>query len=152
MKRFALALFSVFAFFVMTAVTPGGRSHDIYVNGKFLISSYSVDGKEAVAFDDLAKLVGASNLAIRSGRVMSSPPNEARGTTRLQIKKALALGNVFSSNGRQWIATPDFLKQIGGGAASAQFTRLGPGAALQIRLYDCPDVRCCPECGIAFRF
>ncbi len=152
MKRFVMTLFCAFAFFVMTAVTPVGRSHDIYVNGKFLISSYSVDGKEAVAFDDFAKLVGPANLAIRNGKVMSSPPNEARSSTRLQIRKAVALGNVFSSNGKQWIATSDFLKQIGGGGASAQFNQLGPGAALQIRLYDCPDVHCCPDCGIGFRF
>lgn len=147
MKQLA---FCALALIVMTAPTAVEKSHDIYVNGHFLISSYKIGGKQFVALDDLSKLLGG-RLAINGGKAaMSSPPGEFRGHG-LFVRKAGILGNVVSLNGRNWIATSDFLHQIGG-AASVSLDRLGAGAPLQIRLFDCPDVRCCPDCGIAVRF
>jgi hypothetical protein len=163
MKRLVLAVFCLFALFLMTAPTAVEKSRDIYVNGKFLITSYSVGGQQVVAFEDLTKLVaGAGNLTINGGKVvthkpiakagvMGQPPQGARTGAALKIKNAVALGNVISSNGRQWLAVSDLLKQVGG-MQEVPTDRLAAGAAIQLRVFDCPDVHCCPDCGIGVRF
>jgi hypothetical protein len=158
MKRLGVAVFCLFAFLVMTAATAAERSRDIYVNGKFLISSYNVDGKHVVAFNDLAKLVaGAGTLTIDGGKVKTVVPQTQRAMgsvlpkeNRLKIKNAVVLGNVFSNGGQQWILLADLVKQLGGKQA-VPTSRLGAGVPIQIRVFDCPDVQCCPDCGIAIR-
>lgn len=143
MKR---ALFALFAIAAMTAPTAVEKSHDIYVNGHFLISSYNIGGKQFVALDDVSKLLGG-HLAINGGRAVANP-FPARG---FFVRKHAVIGNVVTLNGRNWLPTSDLLHQIGG-VASVPLDRLGPNAALQIAVFDCPDVRCCPDCGIAVRF
>ena len=167
MKRLGSAVFCLFAFFLMTAPTAVERSRDVYVNGKFLISSYNVNGNQAVAFNDLARLVaGAGNLTINGGKVMTVLPQTQHSTARvlpqentgpaarnaalLKVKNAVALGSVFSSGGQQWLLLADLVTQLGGTQALPT-NRLGDGVPIQIRVFDCPDVRCCPQCGIAIR-
>lgn len=159
MKRLGMAVFCLFALFLMTAAAAE-RSRGVYVNGKFLIASYNVNGKQVVAFDDLAKLVaGAGNLTVAGGKVMTvaaqprtmaSVMPAARGGVALKIRKAGALGAVLSSGGKQWISLSDLVKQLGG-VQAIPIESLAAGAAIQIRVFDCPDVQCCPDCGIAIR-
>jgi hypothetical protein len=140
MKRFAVLLLIAAA-----ASAAPVKSHDIYVNGKFLISSYNVDGKQVVALDDVRKAVGG-RIAVNNGKVFGEPTSDLRGA---HLRKNVVLGNVLTLQGRQWISTADFVQQIAGANAVNALSRLGAGAALQLALFDCPDVRCCPDCGIA---
>src|SRR5205814_8813055 len=108
MKQLAMC---ALALVVMNASTAVEKSHDIYVTGHFLISSYNIGGKQFIAFDDLSKLL-RGRLAINDGKAAtSSPSGEFRGRG-LSARKAGILGNVISLNGRNWIATSDFLRQI----------------------------------------
>jgi len=158
-SRLGFAVFCSLAFFLIAAPTAVERSRDVHVNGKFLITSYNVDGKQAVSFDDLAKLFsGAGNLTINGGKVMTvakQTPQEnlrpaARNAASLKVRNAVTLGNVLSSGGRQWVLLADLVKQLGG-TQVAPTNRLGAGVPIQIRVFDCPDVLCCPDCGIAIR-
>ncbi len=83
-------------------------------------------------------------------RTMASALPGARAGVGLKVKKAVALGNVLSSGGQQWINLSDLIKQLGA-IQQVPTNRLGAGAAIQIRVFDCPDVQCCPDCGIAIR-
>jgi hypothetical protein len=143
MKHFAILLFAV------TASAAPTKSHDIFVNGKFLISSYNVGGRQLVALDDVRRVV-SGRLAVQGGRLVSSPP-EIRAAHGLFVRKNVVLGNVIAVDGRQWLATAELVQQLGGASAVSALNRLGPAASLQIAVFDCPDVRCCPDCGIALR-
>lgn len=141
MKQFAILLLSATA-----ALAAPTKSHDVYVNGKFLISSYSVDGKQVVSLDDVRKIVGG-RLYVNGGKVYGEPTSDMRAAAH--VKRNTVLGNVLTLGGGQWISTTDFLHQLGGANAVNAFSRLGAGGALQLALFDCPDVRCCADCGIA---
>jgi len=158
MKRLGSVLFCVVAFFLMTAPTPAERSRDIHVNGKFLISSYNVDGKQVVAFKDLARLIaGAGTFTINSGKLQANVAPTMAATVQpsgrglaLKVKSAVTIGNILTSDGQQWVAVSDLVKAIGGTEVAAT-NRVGVNVPIQIRVFDCPDVHCCSDCGIAIR-
>jgi type 1 fimbria pilin len=158
MKRTGIAVLCLVAF--VSTAGAAQKSRDIHVNGKFLISSYTVNGTQVVSVADLSKLVsGYGNFTVNGGKVMAGlgsqrtlasavPP--ARGGLGLKVRKELALGNAFSAEGHQWLAVTDLVKQLGA-KQLAQGGAVGVNAPLQLRVFDCPDVQCCPDCGIAIR-
>lgn len=157
MKRLGSVVFCLVAFFLMTAPTAVEKSRDIFVNGKFLISSYTVEGRQVVQFKDLARLIaGAGTFTINAGKLQASvgpamatmvkPSGRGLG---LKVKGAATIGNVLNSGGQQWVAVSDLIKAIGGTDVTPN--GVATTAPLQIRVFDCPDVHCCPDCGIAIR-